>query len=903
MASILSLPKTSSAAAFLEQFGEECSCYSYQGRVKVETRRERFTSYNLPAGHKLFISEHINLVPALYLLRSELEVMMDWESNPDSVDNKFFHVSDKILSRFIRTCLLWPKEKFVKFTKYHTAFPMAYYLWKIDPFLPYDDLIVENPDQTYFPNTFDALIWTGWVRTYMRNRLISHHRSSVITLFWSLIQGVKRGCRIVDESFVRSTYLSHAKILSSPPPHELMFDHDTIQQREAKKIFYETLFYQDQDQLSDFHDQMDNQLVFEPSPAASVENQRRHGGQRAFIRNLLLRREFPDSQISEESLPTVTEPQLYSMTELRPGVISEAKSSSAPFSRFIGWDPPWSPLLHSDAELDSDDENFTDQPEYDYANVAAVLEPLKVRTITAMPAILTNRARPLQKKMHSLLKRFPQFVLISRPLAPTDFLDLLDREKKCFSSTEGFRWASGDFSSATDRLDIRVTKEVFLEFSTFLFLTDDERQNLKRLLWPVQLSYPDPGGLLANLFEESGIPHSYHDLKHVDVLQQNGQLMGSVLSFPILCVINLLCYYRALNSYLGKIVPVIDLPVLINGDDICFRCDSRLYDLWKEETSSAGFKLSLGKNYLNSHFVTINSELYDTRTFHRHEFFNVGLLIGQSKLGSKKKLTDGSELSVRQHAMDKPLNSQFDEVIRGAHDPERARKRFLHYHILQIKEDTRFGLINLFLPSLYGGLNFQPTPYIVRNPREFVTLHQLKMAYRQYTRITSFRDPHPLSVIERSVDPYVVSYVRKSLRRSVNFSAYQPHQAWARFVHAQDVPQFGTKPFSSTKSPLLFEDEVEFEEDYVVRGPPSRLFRNDRLSILPHDSFDCFTCDYQLRKTIGNPRVSFLWLQRCDPSGRVQLEWSIDPSDFQINYPLRVPVHQSGGDTLPESSR
>jgi len=92
--------------------------------------------------------------------------------------------------------------------------------------------------------------------------------------------------------------------------------------------------------------------------------------------------------------------------------------------------------------------------------------------------------------------------------------------------------------------------------------------------------------------------------------------MGSVLSFPVLCFANLLCYHNALNKYLSKLVgkevrvPVSLLPVLVNGDDIYFKTDDEFYEFWMAEIKIAGFILSLGKNYVHPNTFTINSECY-----------------------------------------------------------------------------------------------------------------------------------------------------------------------------------------------------------------------------------------------------------------------------------------------------
>jgi len=113
--------------------------------------------------------------------------------------------------------------------------------------------------------------------------------------------------------------------------------------------------------------------------------------------------------------------------------------------------------------------------------------------------------------------------------------------------------------------------------------------------------------------------------------------MGNILSFPILCLVNLagwlLSYVRhekmsegvvgdkEYNSVLSLLKVALDrgyltweeldiLPVLINGDDILFQADPGHYQTWCSVIGELGFKKSVGKNYYTNRFFTVNSELY-----------------------------------------------------------------------------------------------------------------------------------------------------------------------------------------------------------------------------------------------------------------------------------------------------
>ena len=102
---------------------------------------------------------------------------------------------------------------------------------------------------------------------------------------------------------------------------------------------------------------------------------------------------------------------------------------------------------------------------------------------------------------------------------------------------------------------------------------------------------------------------------------QRGQMMGHILSFPLLCMIN----YSASS---------LDLPsgrfMRINGDDVLFPANRREYRQWEINTKNVGLKKSIGKNYYSRDMAMINSEVYtwskEKKRLIRLQFPNVGLL-------------------------------------------------------------------------------------------------------------------------------------------------------------------------------------------------------------------------------------------------------------------------------------
>jgi hypothetical protein len=348
------------------------------------------------------------------------------------------------------------------------------------------------------------------------------------------------------------------------------------------------------------------------------------------------------------------------------------------------------------------------------ARVAPILEPLKVRLITAMDALRAYIATPLQKSLWKHLQTFPVFALTGTPVSDSLVHSLVHREGK--NDPRSF-WVSGDYSAATDNLDLRLTK-VFLEAVLEVLPKDTDPRVLT--------------ALRASLYEQIIVYPSWTRLP--PIIQRNGQLMGSVLSFPFLCLANLFGYVMSRpdrDELLCSSAKLRNLPCLINGDDILFRSDEAHYKEWCYQVSRVGFSLSVGKNFTHPRFFTVNSvpiEYVPTpRTvspnwmnwswgddagpvgpYHLNEepiiriggFLNVGLLTGQAKLTGRDALG----------AL--PLSGWHSGAVMSAANPKMAHGWFIHYHKREIHSQTRYTgkTLNLFAHPLLGGLGFQVPP-------------------------------------------------------------------------------------------------------------------------------------------------------------------------------------------------
>jgi len=248
------------------------------------------------------------------------------------------------------------------------------------------------------------------------------------------------------------------------------------------------------------------------------------------------------------------------------------------------------------------------------AMVALVLEPLKARVISKGEASAYAFLQPLQKWAWKELADHPTFQLVGRP-CDDDIVQRLARGWK-----PGMWWVSGDYEASTDNFNQDVslfaTKQLFgrtglvgnhlamaamagheVHYDGAFFRKVGSRRE------------EDFTGRQRYFFNE------IRDRLPEPFVQVHGQLMGSPISFPILCLVNLAvfraAYRKRFPQWRGRIS---DLPVIINGDDIAFVGDLDLIRIWQDLVPRAGLKPSLGKNFVSKEFVQINSEFYPVRT-------------------------------------------------------------------------------------------------------------------------------------------------------------------------------------------------------------------------------------------------------------------------------------------------
>nr|UZA97546.1 RNA-dependent RNA polymerase [Lentinula edodes ourmia-like virus 1] len=175
--------------------------------------------------------------------------------------------------------------------------------------------------------------------------------------------------------------------------------------------------------------------------------------------------------------------------------------------------------------------------------------------------------------------------------------------KEVMTGMEGM-YVSGDLDSATDFFDGRLTNALIDELACLDGISEHDIRELKAFTTEAQLQFG------------SG-------RKKFLIRQTRGQLMGSVISFPLLCILNLTAYlytkpdkwlHRFLNpKKAGGKASVRMLQKLrevgVNGDDVAFKGNGLTIAKWLEGVDAIGGIVSRGKTLVNEKFFTINSML------------------------------------------------------------------------------------------------------------------------------------------------------------------------------------------------------------------------------------------------------------------------------------------------------
>jgi hypothetical protein len=350
-----------------------------------------------------------------------------------------------------------------------------------------------------------------------------------------------------------------------------------------------------------------------------------------------------------------------------------------------------------------------------YVRAVGLPEPFKVRVISKGPALKYFCLKPLQKWLWKILKNNPVFELIGKP----DDETLINHLFANLDDDDII--VSGDYKASTDNLHSWIS-ECINEALMPLIQKNFPEEELELLPWHFfrDLSEMVRVCLTGHIFQNSSkdssdqpelLPRIKVDGKIPEWLpQKEGQLMGSIISFPFLCIANAaLCRYSMEVSNHKSYKLNSQIPLRVNGDDCIFSGHKdRIRSIWEKVTAFGGLETSVGKTYFSSKFCVIDSKLYDRTLridnhvdryiWNERKFLNCGLLYGQSKSGFKRGKTLANIGCVHREL----LRTCPIECI------EAADASFLKIHRELLDSIESVVGSNWFLPEWLGGLGLDP---------------------------------------------------------------------------------------------------------------------------------------------------------------------------------------------------
>ena len=537
---------------------------------------------------------------------------------------------------------------------------------------------------------------TDGPRRHLRNLAAARPTNRrAMQVFWSWLQGSKRGLPQVPEEFILATKRKHCAALSQqlPPIPGNYLDEFT---RDLKELFrgiqsVGIRSYVDEDGAlirgkRVIQCKRDRQLrPWCGNPGwndACASHSRSEGGKTQCVRQWISSR-LKELEPQDDSSEKVNEVSSF----LR----SKHLLPKVPMATIAKWAQE-----DTDAVLD--------------AQVCVIQEPLKARVITKGDARAYYAVMPLQKDCWKHLAAKEEFSLIGRPLAEEHLINI-DQGTARVLAVSGLKetfdkWVSGDYSAATDGLSLEISQLALQQYMRSVGLSekDDLWQLASKALGAHKVSY---GKTNDGTESDRQLPD--------DFIMKNGQLMGSPMSFPILCAINFVAYKTALRQYIkarggnwDEVAKLKSLPVCVNGDDILFKANEDFYtNFWQPAIKAIGFSLSQGKNYFAGSFLTVNSEGWrpmKNGRFQKLGYLNTGLIYAGPNGSMRPPL--------RQSHAEMPWTGKFQECLNGCVNPKRTLCRLLHFYGNDVWSHTKGGRLNLFAKVEQGGLGISLPPGI-----------------------------------------------------------------------------------------------------------------------------------------------------------------------------------------------
>lgn len=556
----------------------------------------------------------------------------------------------------------------LKRCKHLLCFPLAKFLR--NPLPP-------SPDKVFKPS--------GILRSWFKARLNAYNRKN-IHLWYSWFQA-KRSTLPLSDEVVSATYEKHLETLTSHDPAT----HDVYRTLVLDEIFEDPIFRKVLGIIREAvwkRSYNDDPLTANPKTSACFEQTRLGGGQ---VEDLRDQCGLTDKSVRHNS---IVSPEFDSMTFCPKIFTREGLKFNQTISRSTAYGySEWQTLK----DLKTPEGNLR-------CTIQAVLEPNKIRVISKGNSLPYYLCKSLQTTIHDIMREIPCFSLIGRPIMDSDISRLA-----ALSKSNKDVWNSVDYSAATDGLSFSYSNRIFQNIVCNL---EDEKISLaSQVLGMHDLYYPPASGKGDPEFRGT---------------QTNGQLMGSILSFPFLCLANLGIYLRATRSHRKKLGWSLEQTlnsVLINGDDMVYASPVRCYDKNVIYGKAVGLEMSVGKAYTHKSYLNINSQSFvcpldtERKEVTRINFLNTGLFFGLHKVQGKKddgrKMKVASEHSSKSEGIVANLNCLLSGSLPSKECQLLAKSLEFNRDSIykECKGKTFRGdphLRNLFIKESLGGMGVQP---------------------------------------------------------------------------------------------------------------------------------------------------------------------------------------------------
>jgi len=349
--------------------------------------------------------------------------------------------------------------------------------------------------------------------------------------------------------------------------------------------------------------------------------------------------------------------------------------------------------------------------------VVGLKEALKIRCISKGPPITYFVLKNLQNSMWNQLSKHEVFKLTNTVITEENFRERFEE------FDDSYRFHSGDYSAATDGLFSWVSecianeivdiaeerngfkmdslRTLFIKSLTRHIYVCDRIKAIKKSIAVYRQSV-EKGTVLSNeeiqrisdLKEEK---HHLYGQRH----QQRGQLMGSITSFPILCIANFALMRLSLEIAEKNIgsYSLRDFPGWINGDDCLtpYKSNLKFPKIWERLAHQFGFEKSLGKTYDSDYFCSMNSTTFfrEGNQWHLAKYVNLGLLYGVKR---SQAANDGPLEPIELGVLHEELMETCPAPIQRS-----LTNCFLHQHHAVL--NTFSG--PWFLPNWMGGLGLR----------------------------------------------------------------------------------------------------------------------------------------------------------------------------------------------------